>query len=145
MANTLQENVMTAITGWMFSTVGNIATHPTKRTFEDGDNASKSYLYLHSPGIDADLEKGIGLWPVRIELQVISNKDELTLAQHNATLALVNETMLDTGAAAGLTANLINFTAYDVTPDGVEELDIDDRKWITSTLWTVLSMDQDIA
>jgi len=146
MANTLQENTMDAIESWMsFINVGELATHPNKRTFEDGDNDEKSFLYIHSPGIDPDMEKGIGLWPVRIEIQVITNKDALTVTQHKAALAAVNAAMMDSEVAAGLTLWKANFTAYDVTPGGIEELRIDDRKWITSTMWTVLVMDQDIA
>lgn len=117
------------------------ATHPVLRTFEENANSGKHWIHLHSPGVDDEVELGIGLWPVRIEFRVVTDKDESTSTTlHETAISRVSVGMLDPDAADDLSAAVTEFTCYDVIPTGVEEEEIDDRKFITTLSFNLLVM-----
>ena len=98
-----------------------------------------------SPGVEDEVEAGIGLWPVQVQFEIVTDKDESTPESlHNIAVSRLSVGMFDPAAVAGLTAGALDFTCYDIIPQGAPELEVEDRKWKNGLAFNVLVMMKNI-
>ena len=92
-----------------------------------------------------EFPQGAGNFHMELRLRILSNADDVTLAQHRANVASIADVFRDTDTAANLSAQQSDFTAFGIQNVRYAGNEESERQFISELMLTVYCCASDIS
>ena len=127
-----------------FSSIGDIAAGNVWAQLNKDERTRPCIIVQATSATPTEGHPFGGTWNVSVSVQIRSDSDKSTAAEHEARCDTVFDLLLDTTIAASLSAELDNFTAFLVVPES-QSFGVDDPDWVSVITLSVECCGSDIA